>query len=141
MTNLWVVEYITSWIIFRDYYICFVQSYRKLIALFFVALVLVTSATYYSGTRTSGNMDFKSGQENLFFVAENPTLFLYFQKKANTSGNQGWKVENEVPGFLFQNSLLVENPAFKIIHKIFVVNPDSFTTCKSLILYPYHEFS
>ena len=129
----------TSCILFP--YICSVKFYRKISSLFCVLLLLWTSSRYYSGILTPAGHDFTNQGEHLFFMAENPSVFINFQKKSSSSGSQGCKQENIVPGFLFHPVSRIENPRLKLIHSIFVVDPTTFTTCKSVILYPYHEFS
>jgi hypothetical protein len=114
---------------------------RKIAALFFALLVIFFSATYYSA---SNNMLEKHGYaENkgitLTSYAEQTANF-FLQQKSFSSGYQGWKTEAGFPGFYSLTSYVCKPLLQNEIRKIFVIDSYAFSPCKSIILFPFHEF-
>jgi hypothetical protein len=87
------------------------------------------------------NPEYYSNPEGTFITSESPLQFFIYQEKTASSGHQGWKIEGAISGFLFHSFQLVQKPVLKVIRKILIVDPLTFTSCKSQYLYPYHEFS
>jgi hypothetical protein len=76
-----------------------------------------------------------------YFVSANPANLFILQQKSSLTEFQEWKTEVHIPGFFALYKCISEPPLLKMIRKIFVVDSCSYTPCKSLILYPFHEFS
>jgi hypothetical protein len=115
------------------------QAYRRLIALFLCALVLLFSATQFTVSRKT--MDLVSRETgNAAFESSNIGHFFLPQDKPATQGSQAWKSEVSIPGFFLQNSDYSLFRGLKIVRKIFVVNTGFSFSCKALFLFPFHEF-
>ncbi len=65
----------------------------------------------------------------------------YLPAFSKSSPQEGWKNENKIPGFVFRRiDPDTTPPRFPGLKKIFIDCPATYTPCKRLILYPYHEF-
>ena len=117
------------------------NPYRKIISQVCIVLVLFTSFTWYSGAMAYVNSGIVNGSDDLFFVSQTPPQYYFLHEKSSTAGIPGYEIEVAVHGYLLQGSQQTETPRLKTVRKIFVVNPGTFTSCKSFILYPFHEFS
>jgi len=114
---------------------------RKISALYFALLVIFINATYYSSAYYRPvAFNYENSGNACFFQASEANNFFLLQKTASTD-YQGWKIEVRIPGLYAQNKYLCEPLQLKVIRKIFVVDTFTYTPCKSIILYPYHEFS
>jgi hypothetical protein len=114
---------------------------RKIAALFFALLVIFFSATYYS---TSANMLEKHGYAGNIGIAftsyaEQAANF-FLQQKSFSSGYQGWKTEVGFPGVYCLYHYACKPFLHNEIRKIFVIDSQSYSPCKSIILFPFHEF-
>lgn len=114
---------------------------RKYIALFFLSLILYFSGTCYSVVRQETVPVKTDSQEGLYFNTQNALSLFLLQEQSSPTGFQGWKAEAGIPGFSIQREMVTEPPRLQVIRKIFVVDKFTFSSCKSLILYPFHEFS
>ncbi len=69
------------------------------------------------------------------------TPLILFQQKPATLVSSGWESSPKIPGFLFFNlNLHLQNPELTEVGQIFVVDLDSFYPCKSLLIFPFHDF-
>jgi hypothetical protein len=67
-------------------------------------------------------------------------LILILQKPA-TFVSAGWESSLKIPGFGFYNlDLRILYPVLTEVGQIFVVDLDSFYPCKSLLIFPFHDF-
>ena len=115
---------------------------RKILALSFACLVVFFTATYYSTARNILKENGLVHSENLFFVstAEQASIFI-LQHKSSPTPYQGWKTEVRFPCVWASNQSFCESPQRKVIRKILVINAPIYTPCKTLIIFPFHEFS
>jgi hypothetical protein len=66
---------------------------------------------------------------------------ILFQQKPASLVTSGWESSLKIPGFLYFNlNLHLENPELTKVGQIFVVDLDSFYPCKSLLIFPFHDF-
>jgi hypothetical protein len=66
---------------------------------------------------------------------------ILIQQKPATLVSAGWESYPKIPGFLYFNlNLHLENPDLTEVGQIFVVDFDSFYPCKSLLIFPFHDF-
>ncbi len=114
---------------------------RKYIALFFLSLILYFSGTCYTVARQESVPVKSDHQEGMHFNTQNAVALFLLQEQSTSTGFQGWKAEAGIPGFSIQREMVTEPPRLQVIRKIFVVDALTFSSCKSLILYPFHEFS
>ena len=118
------------------------RNSRKILALFFASLVIFFTATYYSTARNLLKEKCLVHSENLFFVsASDQTTNFLFQHKSSASPYQGWKTEVRFPGLWASDKSFCESPQRKVIRKILVINAISYSPCKTVIIFPFHEFS
>lgn len=109
-------------------------------SLFFVFLVLFFSTGYYSfasSALTTGTID---KEETLSFVEDTPVQFFFIQEKSSSPESQGWKTFSVIPGLSLIDILAGEAPGLTEIRKFFVVDFDSYSPGKPLLLFPFHEF-
>ncbi len=102
---------------------------------------MVFSATCYSGGEqgiTPGRWD---GNDELAWVSPATAPGLLLQEGTATQGVPVWRPEVSIPGLFFRSRNTVDPPRLQILRKIFVVDTLSYTPCKSVLLFPYHEFS
>jgi hypothetical protein len=91
---------------------------------------------------SSGNQSFGDGENpGIFFMSENLSPVFTLEKKGTVSGSSVRIVEVIPLGFCISDKNPDESPRMKLIRKIFVQNPFYYSSCKSVILYPFHEFS
>jgi hypothetical protein len=115
---------------------------RKILALFFASLVVFFTATYYFTARSMLKENGPVHSESLFFVSTaEQTSFFFLQHKSSPSPYQGWKTEVRFPGLWSSDQSFCESPQRKVIRKILVINAIIYTSCKTLIIFPFHEFS
>lgn len=76
------------------------------------------------------------------FIEPQPAAqLILFQQKPATLLSSGWESSPKIPGFVFFNpDLQIQNPELTEVGQIFVVDLDSFYPCKSLFLFPFHDF-
>jgi hypothetical protein len=114
---------------------------RKISALFFALLVIFFSGTYYSTAHNLLKECGFEGSEGIFFIsAADQTVNFFLHQKSSPSSYQGWKTDVRVSGLWALNTLFCESPQRKVIRKILVINSISYTPCKSVIIFPFHEF-
>lgn len=76
-----------------------------------------------------------------FIESQPATQLILFQQKPATLLSSGWESSPKIPGFIFVNpNLQIQNPELTEVGQIFVVDLDSFHPCKSLFLFPFHDF-
>lgn len=115
---------------------------RKIAALFFALLVIFFSATYYPAANNLLAGHSYAGNEGIFLTSlADQTSNFFLQQKSFSSGYQAWKTEVVFPGFHPPNKYICEPLMHNVIRKIFVVDSHAYTPCKSVILFPFHEFS
>jgi hypothetical protein len=67
-------------------------------------------------------------------------LILILQKPA-TLVSTGWESSLKIPGFGFYNlNLHILYPELTEVGQIFVVDLETFFPCKSLLIFPFHDF-
>jgi hypothetical protein len=55
--------------------------------------------------------------------------------------SEGWNSEIKLPRFVFRKQILKGyQPMVPVCGKIYVFSHESFTSCKSLLLFPFHGF-
>lgn len=114
---------------------------RRILSLFFATLTLVFSVTCYTPSDMVVVPGRWAGGEDLAWVSSAATPGYAAQEGASSTGNQVWRYEIGIPGLFFRKESPVEPPRLQIIRKIYVVDACNYTPCKSLLLYPFHEFS
>lgn len=114
---------------------------RKSIAYFFASLILVFSATCYSGEEQGITPDRWNGSDELAWVSPATVPGLMLQESTSAQGVPVWRPEVSIPGLFFRSRSTEEPPRLQILRKIFVVDKLSYTPCKSVLLFPFHEFS
>jgi hypothetical protein len=117
------------------------NSGKKIGSIFCALLVIFINATYFTLTRNTLQGPVSEESNRIYFISENPAQYFFLGQKSSASGYQGWKVEVNIPGFCALNKNNTLPPRLKLIRKIFVVNLFSYTSCKSVFFYPFHEFS
>ena len=67
-------------------------------------------------------------------------LILFLQKPA-TLVTAGWETSLKIPGFgVYNLDLRILYPELTEVGQIFVVDPDSYYPCKSLLIFPFHDY-
>ncbi len=89
------------------------------------------------GNQAIGN----EANQGSFFMSENLSPVFTLEKKGSVSGSSVRIVEVITYGFCPSDRNPDEPPRMKLIRKIFVQDPFGYSSCKSVILYPFHEFS
>ncbi len=113
----------------------------KIKALFLALLVIFISTTHYSTVlKLSVKLPAEETQ-GIWFTSKIPVNISFLQSKTTSQECSGWLTEIRIPGFFATNKYLIEPPLLKLIRKIFVIDVFSYTSCKSVILFPFHEFS
>jgi hypothetical protein len=76
------------------------------------------------------------------FIEQLPVApLILIQQKPATMVSVGWESSPKIPGFVFFIlNLQIHNPELTEVGQIFVVDLDSFYPCKSLLLFPFHDF-
>jgi hypothetical protein len=79
---------------------------------------------------------------NVSYIEPLPAApLVLFQQKPATLVSSGWESSPRIPGFEFFNlNLHLQNPELTEVGQIFVVDLDSFYPCKSLLIFPFHDF-
>lgn len=114
---------------------------RKSIVYFFASLILVFSATCYSGGAQGIIPDHWNGSEELAWVSQATTPGLMLQEGTSNHGVPVWRSEISIPGLFFRSRSSMQPPRLQILRKIYVVDTFTYKPCKSVLLYPFHEFS
>lgn len=85
---------------------------------------------------------FQKENASVSFIEPLPAAqLILFQQKTATLLSSGWESSPKIPGFIFFNlNLQIQNPELTEVGQIFVVDLDSFYPCKSLLLFPFHDF-
>jgi|WetSurMetagenome_2_1015567.scaffolds.fasta_scaffold55440_2 hypothetical protein len=117
------------------------NSLRKIGSLFCALLVIFINVTYFAVARNTLQGPVGEESSGIYFISENPAQFFFIGQKTSSTGYQGWKVEVNIPGLYAFSKNKIEAPRLKLIRKIFVVDANSYTSCKSVFFYPFHEFS
>ncbi|HOF54516.1 MAG TPA: hypothetical protein PLD74_01920 [Prolixibacteraceae bacterium] len=114
---------------------------RKVFATFFAALILIFSATCQIPATyevSPGSWD-HSGELAWVLPAAHPGYLV--QEGATTQGSPVWRSEISIPGLFFRNQATKEPPRMQLLRKFYVADTFTYSPCKSVILYPFHEFS
>lgn len=119
----------------------FMNSVRKIVSLFFAGFLIFINLSYYSVFHYSMERKSLDKSEVTYFVSADQTNNFVLDKKSSSQEFHGWKTKNYDLGFCALDKSISEPPRLKVIRKIFVVDCRLWTPCKSLILYPFHEFS
>lgn len=122
-------------------YLCGLVMLRNTLAFFYATLILLFSITCYSSAGRVVSPDQWSEGEELAWVSSPAAAGFVAQENSSAPGPQGWRSEVAIPGLFFRKESLTEPPRLKILRKIYVVDVTTYTSCKNLLLYPFHEFS
>ncbi len=114
---------------------------RKPIVGFFASLILIFSVTCYLPGDERVNPDRWNSSEELGWVSPAAAPGFLIQEGTSSQGSPVWRSEISIPGLFFRSQSTTEPPRLQLIRKIFVVDTFTYTPCKSVLLYPYHEFS
>lgn len=114
---------------------------RNILAYFYAALILLFSITCYSPAGRVVSPDQWSVGEEVAWVSSPAVAGFVAQENTSATGTQGWRSELAIPGLFFRKESQTEPPRLQILRKIYVVDVTTYTSCKSLLLYPFHEFS
>jgi hypothetical protein len=110
-------------------------------SLFCAVLLMFVSIAPFTFIST-GNKAFGNEETpGIFFMSENLSTAFILEKKGSVSGSSVRIVEVISYGFCPSGRNPDEPPRMKLIRKIFVQDPSCYSSCKSVILYPFHEFS
>lgn len=85
---------------------------------------------------------FPKEDTSVSYIEPMPTapLILILQKPA-TLVCSGWESSLKIPGLGFYNlNLYIPSPVLTAVGQIYVVDPDSYYPCKSLLIFPFHDF-
>ena len=83
-----------------------------------------------------------AGSSEVTWFEQAPSAPVYFiQEKASPVVAAGWKTQVRLPGLdLFFDLYQTRQPELSLVRKIYVVDIYRFTPCKSLLLFPFHDF-
>lgn len=115
---------------------------RKIAVYLFTALITYIGISFPLVAPAVPQDNYPEGIQVISF--EQAPLFpvLLIQEKSPTVIATGWKTQIRLPGLeLFCNTEHKPKQDLTHVRKIFVVDLFSWQPCKSILLYPFHEFS
>jgi hypothetical protein len=113
---------------------------QKIVAFFFAALITYIGVTH-PVVPSYVTLENTTGESTIFWIEKLPDANYFLQESIPSSAVPGWKTEFKIPGLFFRNLNFTfaqqRLPGFK---KIFFQDVSYFSPCKSLLLFPYHDF-
>jgi hypothetical protein len=113
---------------------------RKITAVFFALLITLISIAYpvvpsYEWTEVQT-------EERVVLLVESSLQKLNLIQETTCSDvTAGWKSQVKIPGFYKRNvNFTFGQPEFQCVGKIFVSDINGYRPCKSLLLFPFHNF-
>lgn len=84
----------------------------------------------------------RAGAAEVTWFEQAPAAPVYYiQEKASPVVAAGWKTQVRLPGLdLFYDFYQTSEPELTLVRKIYVVDLYRYTPCKSVLLYPFHDF-
>jgi len=104
-------------------------------------LILYSVFVYAIPSDPSKSTDNSVGAGIFFQPSAESVASFFLPQRTSESPVQAWKVEIRVQALSTLCKGFFESPVRKVIRKILVINSVSFTPCKSILFFPYHEFS
>jgi hypothetical protein len=114
--------------------------HRKITAVFFALLITLISIAY--PVVPSNEWTEVQTEERVILLVESSLQKLNFiQKTSSSEVATGWKSEVNIPWFNQRNvNFTFGQPEFQCVGKIFVSDINGYKPCKSLLLFPFHDF-
>ncbi len=113
---------------------------RKIAAVFFALLITLISIAYpvvpsYEWTEVH------TEKQVILLVESSLQRINFIQETSTADVAAGWKSEVKIPGYSLRNvNFTFGQPGFQSIGKIFVSDINGYRPCKSLLLFPFHDF-
>jgi hypothetical protein len=121
-------------------YLCEMILKRRITALFFATLVTLISVAY-PVIPSNELTEIQDGTQTVLLKESSAQAVFIFQENLNAAVAPGWKVAVDTHSLLFINDkFTLGHPAFRGLKKIIVLSPAAYAPCKSLFLFPFHDF-
>jgi len=104
-------------------------------------LVVYITLGWYSCPREFTGIGEFQEDPGVYFIPGSLMPVPFEGQKSTSTSHPLWDTVTHLPGVSVLKNRLADLPVLTLLRKIYVVNPQSFTTCKSYLFFPYHEFS
>lgn len=118
------------------------MNFTRKISVYMLAMLITYIGMSFPLTLTAEIQTENTGDLRVTWFEQAPAAPVYFiQEKASPVVATGWKTQIRLPGLdLFYDLYQTSEPELTLVRKIYVVDLHRYTPCKSLLLYPFHDF-
>jgi hypothetical protein len=118
------------------------MKWQQKIAVYFLAMLILYIGIGYPTISAYEVAPESREDTTLSYIEPAPVCtVILVQEKPATLPSGGWKTSVRIPGFAYYDeNIHAQYPELTVIGKILVVDAESFYPCKSLLLFPFHDF-